>query len=52
MTAQEDDGDETTQIRVKKSQRAELHDMKRPEDSYADVVGRLLESAKNTEQSD
>ena len=51
MTDRENGGDEKTQIRVTKAQRAELHDMKRPEDSYADVLGRLLESAKNTEQS-
>ena len=51
MTDRENGGEEKTQIRVTKAQRAELHDMKRPEDSYADVLGRLLESAKNTEQS-
>jgi len=46
-----EDGDETTQIRVSKAQRAELHNMKRPGESYRDVVARLLDPDKNAEQS-
>lgn len=46
-----EDGSETTQIRVSKDQRDELHNMKRPGDSYKDVVARLLESDENGQQS-
>ncbi len=42
-----DDGSETTQIRVSKAQRDELHDMKAPGESYKDVVARLLDSGEN-----
>ena len=43
--------DETTQIRVSKAQRAELHDMKRPAESYKDVVARLLDLAEKEQHS-
>jgi len=50
-TMTDSEGDEMTQIRVTKAQRAELHDMKRPEESYSDVVARLLDGRGNGQNS-